>query len=203
MLVLYSDTTSPISHCVRLTLAEKEIETDVKFTQTDEVAKQLADLNPYGTTPTLVDRELVLYDSQIILEYLDERFPHPPLMPVDPMSRAINRQLRYRITRDFYQMAEELNSENEIAAASARKTLRSSLVAIDPIFSNMSYFMSEEFTLVDCCMAPLLWRLEAYNIKLPSSCRALLKYARALFERKAFQSSMTEAECEMCERLSA
>ena len=91
---------------------------------------------------TLMDRDLVLYDPQIILEYLDERFPHPPLMPVDPMNRAVNRQLRYRITRDFYGMAEELGSENEIAAASSRKTLRSSLVAIEPVFSNMSYFMS-------------------------------------------------------------
>ena len=203
VLVLYSDTASPTSHCVRLALAEKDIETEVKFIRPDDVSEELAELNPYATTPTLVDRDLVLYDSQIILEYLDERFPHPPLMPVDPMNRAVNRQLRYRITRDFYAMAEELGSENEIAAAGARKTLRSSLVAIDPIFSNMSYFMSEEYTLVDCCMAPLLWRLEVYNIRLPTDCRALRKYARSLFERDAFQSSMTEPEREMCERLTA
>jgi len=124
-------------------------------------------------------------------------------MPVDPMNRAVNRQLRYRITRDFYGMAEELGSENEIAAASSRKTLRSSLVAIEPVFSNMSYFMSEEYTLVDCCMAPLLWRLEAYNIRLPADCRSLRRYARSLFERDAFQSSMTEPEREMCERMTA
>lgn len=203
VLVLYSDTTSPTSHCVRLALAEKDIETDVKFIQPDEVSEELSELNPYGTTPTLMDRDLVLFDPQIILEYLDERFPHPPLMPVDPMNRAVNRQLRYRITRDFYGMAEELGSENEIAAASSRKTLRSSLVAIEPVFSNMSYFMSEEYTLVDCCMAPLLWRLEAYNIRLPADCRALRRYARSLFERDAFQSSMTEPEREMCERLTA
>ncbi len=203
VLVLYSDTVSPSNHCVRLTLAEKDIETEVKFIGPDEVSEELAELNPYGTTPALVDRDLVLYDSQIILEYLDERFPHPPLMPVDPMTRAINRQLRYRITRDFYSMAEELKSDNEIAAAGARKTLRSSLVAIEPVFANMSYFMSDEYTLVDCCMAPLLWRLEAYNIRLPASCKALRKYANSLFERKAFQSSMTEAEREMGERLPA
>ena len=161
VLVLYSDTTGPAGHCLRLALAEKDLETDVRFIQPGEVSEELSRLNPYGTTPTLVDRELVLYDSQIILEYLDERFPHPPLMPVDPMTRAINRQLRYRITRDFYGMAVELNSDNDIAAASARKSLRSSLAALEPVFSNMSYFMSEEYTLVDCCMAPLLWRLEA------------------------------------------
>lgn len=203
VLVLYSDTTSPANHCVRLTLAEKDIETRLKFIHPDEASEELAELNPYGTTPTLVDRDLVLYDSQVILEYLDERFPHPPLMPVDPMSRAINRQLRYRITRDFYATAGELKSDNEIAAASARKSLRSSLTALEPVFSNMSYFMSEEYTLVDCCMAPLLWRLEAYNIRLPSSCRALRKYARALFGRAAFQSSMTEPEREMSARLTA
>ena len=203
VLVLYSDTTSPTSHCVRLALAEKDIETDIKLIQPDEVSEELAELNPYGTTPTLVDRDLVLYDTQIILEYLDERFPHPPLMPVEPMSRAINRQLRYRITRDFYEMAEELNIEDEVAAARARKNLQNSLVALEPIFSNMSYFMSEEYTLVDCCMAPLLWRLEAYNIKLTSGCNALRRYARSLFERATFQSSMTEPERDMSERLTA
>ena len=203
VLILYSDTTSPTSHCVRLALAEKDIETDVKFIHPREVTEQLAELNPYGTAPTLVDRDLVLYDAQIILEYLDERFPHPPLMPVDPMTRAVNRQLRYRITRDFYGMAEELGGENEIAAAGARKTLRSSLVAIEPVFSNMPYFMSEEYTLVDCCMAPLLWRLDAYGIRLPTDCRALRRYARSLFGREAFQCSMTEPEREMSERLTA
>ena len=203
VLVLYSNTTSPANHCVRLALAEKDIETRIKFIHPDEVSEELAELNPYGTTPTLVDRDLVLYDSQIILEYLDERFPHPPLMPVDPMSRAINRQLRYRITRDFYTLADELKSDNEIAAAGARKSLRSSLTALEPVFSNMSYFMSEEYTLIDCCMAPLLWRLEVYNIRLPSSCPALRKYARTLFERGAFQASMTEPEREMSVRLTA
>lgn len=203
VLVLYSDTTGPTDHCMRLVLAEKDIEADVRFIQPGEVSEELSELNPYGTTPTLVDRELVLYDSQIILEYLDERFPHPPLMPVDPMTRAINRQLRYRITRDFYDMAAELGSDNDFAAASARKSLRSSLAALEPVFSNTSCFMSEEYTLVDCCMAPLLWRLEACNLKLPASCRALRGYARALFERDAFQSSLSEPEREMCERLSA
>lgn len=203
VLLMYSDTNQPASHCVRLALAEKDIETEVRFVESGEFSKQLAELNPYNTTPTLVDRELVLYDHQIILEYLDERFPHPPLMPVDPMKRAINRQLRYRITRDFYAMAEELKSDNEIAAASARKSLRNNLVAIEPVFSNLSYFMSEEYTLVDCCMAPLLWRLDVYNVKLPTSCRAIRRYARSLFERDAFRSSMTDVEREMRQRLSA
>ena len=203
VMVLYSDRTGPLSHCVRLVLAEKDIDTEIKFIHDDSIPEELAELNPYGTVPTLVDRELTLYDAQIILEYLDERFPHPPLMPVDPMSRAVNRQLRYRIMRDLYSLAEELDSENEIAAAGARRSLRNSLLAIDPAFSQMPYFMSEEFTLVDCCMAPLLWRLEAYGIRLPASARALHRYAELLFERDAFQSSMSEPEREMSERMTA
>ena len=202
-MVLYSDRTGPLSHCVRLVLAEKDIDTEVKYIHEDSIPEELAELNPYGTVPTMVDRELTLYDSQIILEYLDERFPHPPLMPVDPMSRAVNRQLRYRIMRDLYKLAEELDSENEIAAAGARRNLRNSLLAIDPAFSQMPYFMSEEYTLVDCCMAPLLWRLEAYGIRLPASARALRRYAESLFERDAFQSSMSEPEREMCARMTA
>ena len=202
-MVLYSDRTGPLSHCVRLVLAEKDINTEVKYIHEDSIPEELAELNPYGTVPTMVDRELTLYDSQIILEYLDERFPHPPLMPVDPMSRAVNRQLRYRIMRDLYKLAEELDSENEIAAAGARRNLRNSLLAIDPAFSQMPYFMSEEYTLVDCCMAPLLWRLEAYGIRLTASARALRRYAESLFERDAFQSSMSEPEREMCARMTA
>ena len=196
-MVLYSDITSPVSHCIRLTLAEKDIDTEVRYVDEDSVPEELAELNPYNTVPTLVDRDLALYDAQIILEYLDERFPHPPLMPADPMSRAVNRQLRYRITRDLYNLVEELDSENEIAAAGAKRTLRTSLLEIDPAFSQMPYFMSAEYTLVDCCMAPLLWRLEIYGIRLPASAGAVRAYAQSLFERDAFQTSMSEPEREM------
>lgn len=203
VMVLYSDTTCPLSHSVRLVLAEKDIDTEVKFVDEDSDPERLAELNPYNTVPTLVDRDLVLYDAQIILEYLDERFPHPPLMPVDPMSRAINRQLRYRITRDLYKLAEELDSENEIAAATARRDLRNSLLEIDPVFNQFPYFMSEEYTLVDCCMAPLLWRLNAYSIRLPTSAKSLRKYAELLFSREAFQSSLSEPERSMSDRLTA
>lgn len=202
-MLLYSDITGPLSHCVRLVLAEKDIDVEVRYVNEDSIPAQLAELNPYSTVPTLVDRDLTLYDTQIILEYLDERFPHPPLMPADPMARAVNRQLRYRITRDLYMPAEELDSENEIAVASVRRNLRNSLLTIDPVFSQMSFFMSEEYTLVDCCMAPLLWRLETYNIRLPSSARALRRYARSLFEREAFQSSLSEPERKMSERMTA
>ena len=194
VVVLYSDRAGLYSHCIRLALAEKDVETDVRYVDEGAIPEDLAEMNPYATTPTLVDRDLVLYDTQIILEYLDERFPHPPLMPVDPMSKAINRQLRYRITRDLYAPAEALDNDNEIAVASARKNLRTSLTELEPVFSNMPYFMSEEYTLVDCCMAPLLWRLDAFNIKLPADARGLRKYTRSLFKRKAFQTSLTDPE---------
>ena len=136
VMVLYSDTTGPIGHCVRIVLAEKDINVEIHFIEGDERPDDLAELNPYHSVLTLIDRELVLYDEQIIMEYLDERFPHPPLMPVDPVSRANNRQLRYRIMRDLYSLVDDLGGENEIAAANARKELRDNLTAIAPAFSH-------------------------------------------------------------------
>ena len=146
---------------------------------------------------TLIDRDLVLYDEQIIMEYLDERFPHPPLMPVDPVSRANNRQLRYRVLRDLYSLVNDLSSDNEIAAANARKELRDNLTAIAPAFLQKPYFMSDEYSLVDCCLAPLLWRLDNYGIKLPVSAKTISEYADRLFERDAFKTSLSERESEM------
>jgi len=194
VMVLYSDATSPIGHCVRIVLAEKDINVEVNYITNENHPKELVDLNPYNSVLTLIDRDLVLYDAQIIMEYLDERFPHPPLMPVDPVSRAGNRQLRYRVMRDFYSLIDDLDSENDIAAANAKKNLRDGLTAIAPAFSQLPYFMSEEYTLTDCCLAPLLWRLDSYGIKLPMSVRTLHRYSDSLFERDAFQSSMSELE---------
>ena len=197
VMVLYSDTTGPIGHCVRIVLAEKDINVEIHFIEGDERPDDLAELNPYHSVLTLIDRELVLYDEQIIMEYLDERFPHPPLMPVDPVSRANNRQLRYRIMRDLYSLVDDLGGENEIAAANARKELRDNLTAIAPAFSHKPYFMSDEYSLVDCCMAPLLWRLDYYGIKLPASAKVINEYAKSLFERETFKSSLSQHEREM------
>jgi RNA polymerase-associated protein len=146
---------------------------------------------------TLIDRDLVLYDEQIIMEYLDERFPHPPLMPVDPVSRANNRQLRYRVMRDLYSLVDALSGENDIASANARKVLRDNLTAIAPAFAQKPYFMSDEFSLADCCMAPLLWRLEHYGVKLPASAKVMNEYAKRLFERQSFKLSLSPREREM------
>ena len=197
VMVLYSDTTGPIGHCVRIVLAEKDINVEINYIEGDERPEELAELNPYHSVLTLIDRELVLYDEQIIMEYLDERFPHPPLMPVDPVARANNRQLRYRVMRDLYSLVDALAGENEIAAANARKELRDNLTAIAPAFAQKPYFMSDEYSLVDCCMAPLLWRLEHYGVKLPSSAKIINEYSKRLFERHTFKSSQSQREREM------
>lgn len=197
VMVLYSDSVTPISHCVRIVLAEKDINVEINYVEGDNKPEELIELNPYNSVLTLIDRELVLYNAQIIMEYLDERFPHPPLMPVDPVSRAINRQFRYRVMRDLYKLVDDLDGDNDIAAANARKIMRDNLTAIVPVFEQKPYFMSDEYSLIDCCMAPLLWRINTYGIKLPSSAKSLIKYGERLFERDAFQTSMSNTEREM------
>ncbi len=198
VMVLYSDTHSPLGHGVRIVLAEKDIHVEINYVKSgDAVPEELAELNPYNRVLTLIDRDLVLYDAQIIMEYLDERFPHPPLMPVDPVARANNRQLRYRVIRDLYSTLDDLHSENEIAAANARRNLRDHLTAIAPAFKHKPYFMSDEYCLIDCCMSPLLWRLSHYGISLPDSAADIQQYAERLFARDAFQQSLSEAEREL------
>jgi stringent starvation protein A len=196
LMVLYSDSISPIGHAVRIVLAEKDVNVEINYIDDDSRPEELNELNPYNSVLTLIDRDLVLYDAQIIMEYLDERFPHPPLMPVDPVNRASNRQLRYRVMRDLYSVVDELDSDNEIAAANAKKVLRDNLTSIAPAFTQMPYFMSEDYSLVDCCMAPLMWRLSQYGIKLPLSGKPLQQYADRLFERQAFQTSLSDIEKE-------
>ncbi|HKK16365.1 MAG TPA: glutathione S-transferase N-terminal domain-containing protein [Gammaproteobacteria bacterium] len=197
VMVLYSDPLTPMGHCVRIVLAEKDINVEVHYVEENERPEELVELNPYNSVLTLIDRELVLYEAQIIMEYLDERFPHPPLLPVDPVARANNRQLRYRVIRDLYELIDDIEGDNDIAAANARKSMRDNLTALVPIFQQKTYFMSDEYTLIDCCMAPLLWRLDFYGIKLPSSAKPLLKYAEKLFDRPAFRESLSEKEKEL------
>ncbi|MCG8324326.1 MAG: glutathione S-transferase N-terminal domain-containing protein [Thiotrichales bacterium] len=199
IMVLYSDQDGLLGHCTRLVLAEKDINVEINFVADDDRPEELAELNPYNSVLTLIDRDLVLYDAQIIMEYLDERFPHPPLLPVDPVNRATNRQLRYRVMRDLYSLIDDLEGENDIAAANARKSLRDNLTAIAPAFTQKPYFMSEEYTLVDCCMAPLMWRLPQYGVKLPASAKPLLEYSERLFEKEAFRESLSSHEKEIRE----
>ena len=196
-MMLYTDKTDPIGHVARIVLAEKDINVDIIYVDPADPPTELRELNPYTDTLTLADRDLALYDIQIIMEYLDERFPHPPLMPVDPVARASNRQLCYRVRRDIYGPINDLMNNNEIAAANARKAIRDNLTAIAGAFTQKPYFMSDEYTLVDCSMAPVLWRLPYFSIKLPASAKPLQKYAERLFERPGFRKSLSDAERDM------
>ncbi len=197
VMVLYTDSVTPLSHAVRIVLAEKDINVDINYITDENRPEELNELNPYNTLLTLIDRELVLYEAQIIMEYLDERFPHPPLMPVDPVARASNRQLRYRVMKDLYSLIDDIEGDNEIAAANASKHLRDNLTSISPVFEQKPFFMSDEYSLVDCCMSALLWRLESYGIKLPTSAKAISKYADRLFERESFKQSLSDKEREL------
>lgn len=196
-MTLYSADNCPLSHRVRIVLNEKSITADIINVNVNELPEDLIDLNPYNSTPTLVDRDLVLYNSQIIMEYLDERFPHPPLMPVDPVSRARSRIMLYRIDKDWYSLLDNINGDNAAQAENGRKAIRDGLTVIAPIFVKKPYFMSDEFTLVDACLAPLLWRLPLYGIDLPEQAKPVLQYAARLFERDAFEASLSEFESEI------
>lgn len=194
IMTLYAEAKDPVGHIVRIVLAEKDINVEVHFITDETKPEDLNDLNPYHTLLTLIDRDLVVYDPQVMLEYLDERYPHPPLMPVDPVSRANNRQIRHRIMRDLYGHASELDGDPQESTSNARHALRDNLLAISPAFARYSYFLSDEFSLADCCLAPLLWRLGQYGIRLSAPARPLLKYAEALFARPGFRASLSPAE---------
>lgn len=183
------------SHRVRMVLHEKGIAGEVDFVCCKEPPEDLLDLNPYGTTPTLVDRDLVLYEAGIIMEYLDERFPHPPLYPMDPVSRARARLLLHRIQTDWYSLYGQLRAaDDEKSLAKAKKMLRESLIQAIPAFAAKSFFLSDEFSLVDCAVAPLLWRLPSLGVDLPRQAEPVRAYARMIFERESFQASLDEDE---------
>jgi RNA polymerase-associated protein len=196
---LFSSATCPQSHRVRMVLAEKGITVEIIDVDSGSKPEDLIDLNPYNSVPTLVDRELVLYDPRAIMEYLDERFPHPPLMPVDPVSRARTRLALFRIEQDWYQLVPALESKGEKTSAKARKELRDSLTASAEVFGAKPFFLSDEFSLVDATIAPILWRLMSYRVDLPRQARPVMEYAERMFARETFQASLSEAEREMRE----
>jgi RNA polymerase-associated protein len=197
VMTLFSDRTDIYSHRVRIVLAEKGINVDIIYVDPATPPEDLIELNPYASVPTLVDRDLVLYDSQIIMEYLDERFPHPPLMPVDPVSRGSTRMTLKRIQKDWDSLVDVLEQDSSQAAAKARKELQDSLTVIAPIFEQKPFFMGDEFSLMDCTVAPILWRLPKYGIQLPPSTKALEEYAKRIFQMDSFQASLSDVEREM------
>lgn len=194
-MTLYSSDNDPYCHMVRIVLAEKGINYEATDVDLDDTPEDLKDLNPYNEVPTLVDRDLVLYGHQVIMEYLDERFPHPPLMPVDPVSRARNRLMLKRIERDWYTLSNKIARGEDVETT--RKELADSLLTVAPIFEQKKFFMSDDFTVMDCAIAPLLWRLQHYGVELPNAASALITYAANVFNREAFKESLTEAEQEM------
>jgi RNA polymerase-associated protein len=197
-MTLFSAPADAQSHRARMVLWEKDITVDVIDVDPDDKPEDLSDLNPYNSLPTLVDRDLSLYDPQVIMEYLDERFPHPPLMPVDPVSRARARLAIYHVERDWYALLPEIESGTDKQASKARKMLRESLLASAEIFAAKPYFLSDEFSLVDCTVAPILWRLPSYGIDIGGSPgRAVQAYAERIFARPSFRRSLTELEREM------
>ena len=198
VMTLFSKPTCIHSHRTRLVLAEKNINIEISDIDGPDLPEDLMDLNPYHTVPTLVDRDLVLYDSRVIIEYLDERFPHPPLMPVDPVTRAQFRLALFRIESDWYQLAEQFEADGDRKPATkSRKMLRESILASVDLFSAKRYFLSDDFSLVDCSIAPILWRLPVYGIELGFQADPIEMYMKRVFERRSFQDSLTELEQEM------
>lgn len=189
---LYSDCDDVYSHQVRIVLAEKGVNVEILPAKPGEPHADLLAINPYGTVPTLIDRELVLYEARIIMEYLDERFPHPPLLPVYPVARAEARKMMHRIEQDWYQLLQHIRMNNE--AEQAREYLLDSLISLEPVFADKHWFLSDEFSLLDCALAPLLWRLPQLGITVPAEATALNLYMQRLFKRDSFQTSLTEAE---------
>ncbi len=197
-MALYSASESIECHRVRFVLAEKGINVDIVDVDTNaSAAADLAELNPYNETPTLIDRELFLHDAGVINDYLDERYPHPPLMPVDPVSRAKLRLIHYRILRDWYPLAHEIEDSTQRKAEKPRKQLKESIIAANEMFKQASYVLGEELSLVDCTLGPLFWRLPVYGIKLGRPGVAVQAYIQRVISRPSFKTSLTLAEREL------
>lgn len=197
---LYSGSRDPYSHQIRIVLEEKGVTFDlIDVLNSTKAKEEIAEYNPYGTVPTLVDRDLVLYRSEIISEYIDERFPHPPLLPVYPVLKARSRLMIYRINHDWYSLMNKILDQDvaEEQKVILRQNLVDSLLSVTPVFAESPYFLSEEFSLIDCWIAPLLWRLSRMGIKLPDTAKAIIKYKDKIFARPAFQASLTEVEKSM------
>ncbi len=198
VMTLFSGLGDIYSHQVRIVLAEKGVSFELEIVDFNNPPQDLIDLNPYQTVPTLVDRELTLYQSCIIMEYLDERFPHPPLMPVYPVARGSSRLMMYRIEHNWYSLMHKIMNGGAREAEAARKQLKEELLALAPIFADTTFFMSEEFSLIDCYLAPLLWRLPIMGVELTGAgSKEVRAYMKRVFERESFIASLTETEREM------
>ena len=194
MMTLYSGTTDPYSHRCRFVLYEKGMDFQVIDVDVFNKPEDLAVMNPYNTVPVLVERDLILYEANIINEYIDERFPHPQLMPPDPVMRARARLFLHRFENELFCHIQGLESSNAKVAEKARAAVRENLTQIAPVFTKQKYMLGDEFSMLDVAIAPLLWRLDHYGIQLDKDAAPLMKYAERLFSRPAYIEAMTPAE---------
>ena len=193
VLTLYSARDCIHCHRVRLVLAAKGVTYDLVSVDLDDPPEDLLDLNPYNSVPTLVDRDLVLYDTSVICEYLDERYPHPPLMPVDPLSRARLRLAIVRIENDWLTLVDQIEAGGR-PADTARKTLRDELIKNASAFKASKFFLSPEMSLADCALAPLIWRLESLGVQIPKEAHYIIDYGERIFRSQGFTRSLTPEE---------
>ena len=202
-MILYSDRDDHYSQRVRIVLAEKDISAEIKESKQDETADEILSISPYHKLPILVDRDLAIHDPAVMMEYLDERFPHPPLLPVYPVARANSRTLMLRIDREWSPLFDILieGTKPEKELMKIREELLHEISSIAPTFKEFKFFMSDEFTLVDCFFAPLLWRLPSIGIKLPINrhLKPLLDYQKSVFERPGFLDSLSSLERDLKE----
>ncbi|MBP8006721.1 MAG: glutathione S-transferase N-terminal domain-containing protein [Acinetobacter sp.] len=194
MMTLYSGTTDPYSHRCRIVLFEKGMDFQVIDVDLANKPEDLAVINPHNTVPVLVERDLVLEQANIINEYIDERFPHPQLMPADPVMRARARLFLHNFEEQLFNHIADLESDNQKLADKARATIRDNLTQIVPLFTKQEYILGDEFSMLDVAIAPLLWRLGHYGIELPKQAAPLLKYAERIFSRPAYIEAMTPSE---------
>lgn len=194
MMTLYSGTTDPYSHRCRFVLFEKGMDFEVIDVDVFNMPEDLAVMNPYNKVPVLVERDLILYEANIINEYIDERFPHPQLMPPDPVMRARARLFLHRFEQELFCHIEGLESNNAKTNEKAREAVRSNLTQIAPIFGKQKFMLGDEFSMLDVAIAPLLWRLDHYGIQLDKEAIPLMKYAERLFSRQGFIEALTPAE---------
>jgi stringent starvation protein A len=194
MMTLYSGTTCPFSHRCRIVLFEKGMDFQVIDVDVANKPEDLAVMNPYNEVPVLVERDLILYQANIINEYIDERFPHPQLMPADPVMRGRARLFLYRFEQELFSHINDIEEGNAKATEKARAQIRDSLTQIAPVFVKQKYMLGDEYSMLDVAIAPLLWRLEHYGIQLPKQAAPLLKYAERIFSRQGFIDALTPAE---------
>jgi stringent starvation protein A len=194
MMILYSGTACPFSQRCRIVLHEKGMDFDIKDVDLQDKSDEIAAMNPYNRVPILVERDLTLYESNIINEYIDERFPHPQLMPADPVMRARARLFLHNFESDLFSHLGDIVNGTPKAAEKARTIVRDNLIQIAPIFTKQKYMLGEEYSMLDVAIAPLLWRLDHYGIQLPKQATPLLKYAERLFSRPAFIEALTPVE---------